>query len=517
MEPVIQAEWDAFFAGDHHELWDYIGARTEYSGATPAPGTITYGGRYAGAVVTDILWSAPEPSLDMPYSEYDQARFYIIDPFFDLVNDDGSGSSAGNLTVGSWPAVGDDLIEGTHEEDLFFVHETFVILYDLYGHSAFDPGRDYLQDEFYNGLDYDAAEVFYHHLWRRKAHNDGDLLMTGVSWANSQSSWDEVIVMPDIFDAHPSPIQVAEGCWQLALDYYLGQGGRPQDKGLSLYFLGRVAHLLADLTVPAHAHCDPHSPVWPDSYENFMGAVGVYSQYTHNEVPVFDADGAVIGARPWGYTDQTWPYNEFSYVRYDIPGTKWDPFEPNDDTARAKWESQSPLFHLFWATAELADNYDSNDANGELDGGARRAGGFSEFELRQIADELMPQAMISLDELYRLFFYTIEQSVPAVHLLFPADGSILTSPPTFMWTSTGLGAAPVYAVDSSFSQSFTSYRSTYEDLGLLITDTSWTMPLGVWNRIPSGGQIYWRVRGADLSQPPVEAIVSDEIWSFTKQ
>jgi hypothetical protein len=45
----------------------------------------------------------------------------------------------------------------------------------------------------------------------------------------------------------------------------------------------------------------------------------------------------------------------------------------------------------------------------------------------------------------------------------------------------------------------------------------WTMPLSVWNKIPSGRRIYWRVRGADLDVTPLTIIASDEIWSFNKQ
>jgi len=271
------------------------------------------------------------------------------------------------------------------------------------------------------------------------------------------------------------------------------------------------------MCVPAHAHCDPHSPVWPDSYENFMGSAAIYPQYTHNELPVFDASGNVTGTKTWGLTDEVWPYREFSYVRFDIPGTKWDPNEPNEQNARARWETQSDLFRLFWATAEIADNYDSNDANGEVDKGTRRSGGFTAYELRVIADSLMPQAMVSQAELYRLFFQSIEQGLPRIHLLQPANASAVSWPPTFTWTSTGLGAEAVYAVDGSLTPSFTSYWSTYDNMGLLISGQSWTMPFGVWGRVPAGRQMFWRVRGANLDVKPLSVISSDEVWSFTKQ
>ncbi|GAB4346799.1 MAG: hypothetical protein Kow0099_28330 [Candidatus Abyssubacteria bacterium] len=518
-----QYDWTMFFTLSHHEIWEYVGARTEYyniplSNPTIWDGIITYGGRYGDAPVTDVLWTPPDAEHDVPYSEFDASVYNAAGPLFDPIsNDDGSGSSDGNLTVGSWPSVGDDIIEGAHEEDTFFIHEVFTLLYDMYGSSAFNPASDYLDDEFYNGVDYDGAEAFYHHLWRRRAHNDSDIEMTGVSWSTSQSSWEECIVMPDIFDPHPSPIQVAEAYWQLAVDYYLGQNGRLENRGLAYYFLGRVAHLLADMSVPAHAHCDPHSPIWPDSYEYWMADVSKYSAYTHDQVPLFDASGTVVGVKPWTYTVGTWAYDDFDYVRNQIPGTKWDQDESDDVVARSRWEAQSRLFHLFWCTAEISDNFDSNDANGEVDSGMRRSGGFTEFELRTIGDTLMPQAMMSLAELYRLFCDTVgANELTHILLLAPADQSVLSSPPTLMWSTVG-GSTNAFAVDASLTPGFSKYWSTYNGMGQIIYETRWTAPLSVWSRIPTGVPVYWRVRGVDLDHEPLDVVVSDEVWSFTKQ
>jgi len=40
------------------------------------------------------------------------------------------------------------------------------------------------------------------------------------------------------------------------------------------------------------------------------------------------------------------------------------------------------------------------------------------------------------------------------------------------------------------------------------------LPATLWNLIPSGSQIFWRVRGADLAVTPLKVINSAEIWSF---
>jgi|GEM_PF-5177574 len=52
--------------------------------------------------------------------------------------------------------------------------------------------------------------------------------------------------------------------WQRALDNY------NSNRGLSYWYLGRIAHLLGDVSVPAHVHRDPHFPGNNDSYEDHV-------------------------------------------------------------------------------------------------------------------------------------------------------------------------------------------------------------------------------------------------------
>jgi hypothetical protein len=42
------------------------------------------------------------------------------------------------------------------------------------------------------------------------------------------------------------------------------------------------------------------------------------------------------------------------------------------------------------------------------------------------------------------------------------------------------------------------------------------MPTTIWNLIPSGSYIYWRVRAADLSDTPLTILRSEELWRFYK-
>jgi len=103
-----------------------------------------------------------------------------------------------------------------------------------------------------------------------------------------------------------------------------------------------------------------------------------------------------------------------------------------------------------------------------------------------------------------------------INLEAPADLAVLSQPPTFSWTASG-GTNNAFAVDVSASAGFTKYWSTYENLHQIITETSWAMSPAVWDMIPAGARLYWRVRGADLDVAPLDIITSDEVWSFTKE
>ena len=102
-----------------------------------------------------------------------------------------------------------------------------------------------------------------------------------------------------------------------------------------------------------------------------------------------------------------------------------------------------------------------------------------------------------------------------ITLQAPADGAVLTSPPTFSWTPNA-GANNVFAVDLSYDWTFSWYWSTYGNMHQLISEESWTMPQQLWNFIPSGSYVYWRVRGADLQSNPPAIVTSSEVWWFYK-
>jgi hypothetical protein len=103
----------------------------------------------------------------------------------------------------------------------------------------------------------------------------------------------------------------------------------------------------------------------------------------------------------------------------------------------------------------------------------------------------------------------------SISLVSPANGSTLTAPPTFCWAADG-ECQQGFAVDFSILPDFRTYWSTLKYIGVLNDASCWTMPAPIWDRIPSGGVFFWRVRGADMDAAPLTIINSDEVWTFTK-
>jgi PKD repeat protein len=110
----------------------------------------------------------------------------------------------------------------------------------------------------------------------------------------------------------------ARQLWGMALgEYYSG------DYEAAYEYLGHVAHLLSDMTVPAHAHADSH--VYPDEFDdNFMTAA--MAQLSESEIAALQAKGPVV-----------------------IP------------------DGVPELYYLFYTTAQVGDFYASDDVDGDTD------------------------------------------------------------------------------------------------------------------------------------------------------
>lgn len=96
-----------------------------------------------------------------------------------------------------------------------------------------------------------------------------------------------------------------------------------------------------------------------------------------------------------------------------------------------------------------------------------------------------------------------------INLFSPTSEATASSAPAFAWTPDG-GANNVYVVDLHIPGLVPLWTAPISYVN------GWTMPIPVWNVIPSGSYVYWRVRGADLDVTPLNIVTSDEVWRFHK-
>jgi hypothetical protein len=110
----------------------------------------------------------------------------------------------------------------------------------------------------------------------------------------------------------------------------------------------------------------------------------------------------------------------------------------------------------------------------------------------------------------------IFEVVPLTHisLMRPTNGSVRYTTPWFGWTS-GAGTDTVFSVDVSLNF-LGPYYSTWEHLGIPLEEENWIMPPNIWNKIPSGSYVFWRVRGMDRDAQPPTIVYSNEVWFFYK-
>ena len=181
----------------------------------------------------------------------------------------------------------------------------------------------------------------------------------------------------------------------------------------AFYKLGRISHLLADMSVPAHTHNDQH--LIQESYENYMAE--------------YDDD----------YDDR---YNYHLWTHAVLAPI-----------------SGASLYDIFYSMAESSDNFDSNDADGEYsshyeghnDAWETQAGlwgwyDVSYAECRNHGDVLMPEVMQRLAGLYLLFWETVKPP-PQTNRVAVADmeWSVDSAEITLIWNaSTGVS----YAIES---------------------------------------------------------------------
>ncbi|HTR44770.1 MAG TPA: hypothetical protein VMH06_03590 [Thermodesulfovibrionales bacterium] len=121
----------------------------------------------------------------------------------------------------------------------------------------------------------------------------------------------------------------------------------PTDPIAAYYTLGRVTHLLEDMATPAHVHLDPHigdeSTTGDDSFEEYTAEKYVYPD-PFEGIVALEKDFPPAGLSAVDYTG----------------------------LSDGGFTGEPPLFKLFYSMARSSDDYDSDDADGKVDAGARR-------------------------------------------------------------------------------------------------------------------------------------------------
>lgn len=152
---------------------------------------------------------------------------------------------------------------------------------------------------------------------------------------------------------------------------------RQGNKAQAYWYLGHAAHLLEDLTVPAHEHLWPHADPGSDAYETYMAT---------------------------------------NYPRWDSMPTNAIEVFPT-------------LYQIFLETAKVSEQFDAGFGGGENEGidgtvdkGERRKGGFTPKKLDEEADVLMPLAFEKVASLFRYFYKVVDEEPPRIELHLRRSG-----------------------------------------------------------------------------------------------
>lgn len=256
-------------------------------------------------------------------------------------------------------------------------------------------------------------------------------------------------------------------------------------------WLGRALHMLGDVATPAHTLLDIHHPLDPDSYEEWL------SQGGHSNTQAW------IDANPPG---ESWDM-DFR----DLPA--WEALNPDLQaglnsasqqyggraSGQELWElgptgEDRVIFQLMYLIAEESDNWDSDDAQGEIYPGSLADPAY----LIRIREALFPLTVRYATALISYF----EQRLlppPAPTLISPLDGAwVAANPPVFYWQPVNFN--PTYRIEVSADSGFTS------PLLAEMTTNSFYTPA---TPLPPG-LFYWRVHAE------TEAGTGEwsEVWSL---
>ncbi|MFC1552610.1 FlgD immunoglobulin-like domain containing protein [Candidatus Latescibacterota bacterium] len=182
------------------------------------------------------------------------------------------------------------------------------------------------------------------------------------------------------------------------------------EKSNAYYLLGKIAHLLTDMSVPAHVLCDMHPGDLKGKIIELLSSYNDYGPGDNYEIYIGEGEKfeswPKSGLTAWDWNTMPMPSE---YAKYDQlrNNESWDQYE-------------SGLFKLFLKLAEMTDEYDSDEFMGEKNPGSMN--GYNNQEgsswgkevvtdenCKIIADDLMPASMEAVAGLYQLFWDATHQ------------------------------------------------------------------------------------------------------------
>lgn len=235
---------------------------------------------------------------------------------------------------------------------------------------------------------------------------------------------------------YDSAYRLAQDYWdRLVIPYYTGKtkNGQPHliNKDRAYYWLGRIAHLITDMCVPAHVHNDPHSVLYPhgdDSFEDYMKEPGIVYQF----------EGSFYAGEQYNYEELKWegvhenqdPPNLFWLFWYVAQKTQYfasdgntgknvTPFMGKDEYTKldgTKVRFSPNLWQKEITKGDIAlDDIITNPYDLEYPS----TGIPNDRNLQKVANALIPHAMKAVAGLYRLFWIeTHPKTKPISPILF---------------------------------------------------------------------------------------------------
>ncbi|TWU46166.1 Proprotein convertase P-domain protein [Rubripirellula tenax] len=330
-------------------------------------------------------------------------------------------------------------------EELFrneFGETSFTEHLNQFGQGAFDEDEAY-RGQFGNTDDFDHPSI--RHFWDPDG-GFGDGLAAGYDSAINRAAEHVTGGVPitgisgDLFANLPNP-EIKLRPWRG------GEGAAARyetDTSTAFYYLGHASHLLQDMTLPAHVHKDPHL-----DRPTLFAAIG-FDPLGNDFDPYHDwIDSVPFTTTPEVYdleVERTAGFEDFEsfieprkrYLDFKIPSLdaiKIRSAAEIDSEFRPGTTSVDlgGFIQLFKTTAEIADNFDSKDADGE---GAFVNGGMGGFrgegtligddgsynewtrgELDTLGRVLIPRAITDVAELVSYFYGVVDQESPQIAFL----------------------------------------------------------------------------------------------------